>query len=152
MQMQALPARKRAYAKNRAKGMNMTQAALAAGYAHSTAKTASTHIETPDVKAVFRSLMQAALPPKSLVAVVQEGLMAVDTRLASVDGKFTDERKVPDYATRLKYLQAAAEYAGYVSTEEKQQSSVHVLAMLQSQPVLDQPSSQPAIDVPSEQS
>lgn len=127
-----LPEQKQAYVRNRSKGLNKRQAALKAGYALNTARIATSAIETPDVKAVFRAIVDRAAGMDAVARTLVEGLHATETRLASFEGKFTDERVVPDYATRAKYAQMISEYAGYVSPHESQSTNLHILAALPS--------------------
>ena len=141
-----LSEQRQAYVKNRVKGMNKRQAALKAGYAVNTARVASSSVETPDVKAVFQDVIARAAGMDGLARTLVEGLHATKTELASFEGKFTDERTVPDYKTRTRYLEIAAEWAGYVVREDNSKSSLHVLALV---PRQEQPAPAQAIDVES---
>ena len=140
MTLNALPERKREYVKNLAKGMDKRSAALSAGYSKSTARCPGDRIENEDVREVMRSLVHAAIPPKQIVETLRAGLEATETRLASFEGKFTDERKVPDYGKRLAYAEVAAEYGGYVMKEQPVAQHLHLLAMMpdpQPSPTID---------------
>ncbi len=130
-----------------ARGLSRRKAALSAGYSESTADKVVSRVETPDVKAVFRDLLQRAVPPPRLVAVAQDGLSAMKTEYFTKDGQVTDQRDTIAWAERRQYAQMVAEWAGYVSTEEQATSSVHVLAMLQAQPI---DLAQPTIDLPTD--
>jgi hypothetical protein len=117
MTLQELSKNKQVYVKARVAGKNKYQAAREAGYSHGTSRLAGEVIETADVRAVFRQLVSRAAPMTHLAKRLAEGLDATETRLATCEGKFTDERKVADYAQRRAYAQLVAEYAGYVEKD-----------------------------------
>jgi len=127
--LNTLVPKKRAYVKARVAGATQHQAALKAGYSAKTARCGiHSAIETDDVKAVLQSIIQSAIPAQKLASVLAAGLDATTTQLCSHEGKFTDERTLPDYARRLSYAQVAAEYAGYVAHDQPVTNQVVVLS------------------------
>jgi hypothetical protein len=54
------------------------------------------------------ALARAGLTTDALLAHAKQGLTATETKLASFEGKFTDEREVADNVTRHKYWQDVA--------------------------------------------
>lgn len=101
--------KKISYVKNRLKGMNKTQAALAADYSPSTARNAGVMVETPDVKNLFQSLIQRRITPEKIAQRLEEGMDAIQTMIVG-EGEPLD---VINYRERREYLKLAAEYGGY---------------------------------------
>lgn len=61
----------------------------------------------------FNELLDAmGLDDATLARKTGEGLEATRTHLASYEGKFTDEREVPDYSTRAKYVELLGRLKG----------------------------------------
>lgn len=124
-----LPERKQKYVRARVKGKSKRQAAKLAGYSPLVAKAAGTRVETADVREVFQGIVQRAVNMDTLAKVLVAGLHATQTKLAQVDGHFSDERELPDYGERRAYAELCAEYAGYVTKDVDQsgkQTSVNI--------------------------
>ncbi len=90
------------------------QLALDAGYAPSTAKKACRIINTKS----FQVLAHQQLPDTLILRKHREGLNATETRLASFEGEFTDERKLPDYRTRWQYIEGAYKLKGQYGEDD----------------------------------
>ena len=93
--------------------MTKKDAALAAGYAPSTALRVANNIETPDVRAAFAELMRKKAPAAKIAARIAEGLDATKTEFFQKDGVVTDSRDVIAWNERRMYASLAAEYGGY---------------------------------------
>jgi hypothetical protein len=103
------------YVKNLMSGMTKNDAATAAGFSPSMARNAANKIETPEVRDEIQSLQKALLaeiPTRLLVEKFRQGLDATTVKTARKDGKFTDERTVPDYRIRLRYIEKIAAMSG----------------------------------------
>src|SRR3982751_4011256 len=98
---EALNVQQRQYVQNRVKGMKKRPAALAAGYSEAMAEKASFRIETPNVRAEFKRLMQKAVPYQKACQRMAEGVDAMND-----DG-------LPDMKERREYLKLAVAYADY---------------------------------------
>jgi hypothetical protein len=64
------------------------------------------------------ALARAGLTTDALLAHAKQGLMAKETKLATFEGKFTDERHVSDNTTQHKYWQDLAKMAGMFPQED----------------------------------
>ena len=93
-------------------GKTKKRAALDAGYALSTAENAAAKIETPHVREVLQDTIWQLIPPELIAQRLREGLDAEKTIFLRFGGK-VHERRVIDYAERLKYIVLAAKYGGY---------------------------------------
>jgi hypothetical protein len=93
-------------------GKTKKRAALDAGYSLSTAENASAKIETPHVREVLQDTIWRLISPELIAQRLREGLDAKKTIFLRIRGK-VHERRVIDYAERLKYIVLAAKYAGY---------------------------------------
>src|SRR5947209_8093913 len=67
---------------------------------------------------IENALDRAGLTTDALLAHAKSGLTATETKLASFEGKFTDERQVTDNTTQYKYWQDLAKIAGMFPREE----------------------------------
>lgn len=115
--LSALQPRQRKYLDGISKGLTKREAALAAGYAESTANSAS-HIETPDVKAAFQRLMRQYAPAHKIAKRITEGLDAMETKFFQKEGIVTDSRDVINWSERRQYAQLAADLGGYAASKE----------------------------------
>lgn len=93
---------------NVASGMTMPAAAKAAGYRRSDAH----RYLVPICRKRFRRLLANRISLTKLVDTLADGLEAEKVSLAQADGKFTDERKAPDFAERRKYVESVAKLLG----------------------------------------
>jgi len=105
--------RQRKYVNERSKGKNKRQAALAAGYAPSTALRVKQHIETPEVRAAFAAVIRKQIPPEKIARRIKEGLDAKETQFFQRGGIVTDSREAVSWAERRQYAALAAEFGGY---------------------------------------
>jgi hypothetical protein len=64
------------------------------------------------------ALARAGLTVDALLAHAKQGLSATETKLATFEGKFTDERQVSDNTTQHKYWQDVAKIAGMFPRED----------------------------------
>jgi DNA-binding CsgD family transcriptional regulator len=116
----ALSARKRIYLESLATGKTKRQSALDAGYAESVARTAKEHIETPDLRKAFATLIQSVIPAEKIVARIAEGLDAMETKVFSFQGTIFDQTDLIAWTERREYAKMAAEYGEYfVSSPQK---------------------------------
>lgn len=67
---------------------------------------------------VEHALERAGLTTDALLAHAKQGLTATETKLATWEGKFTDERQVSDNTTQHKYWQDLAKIAGMFPRED----------------------------------
>jgi len=81
------------------------KSAQAAGYAQSTGNAL---MKDPQVQGMVRAALERhGIDDDYLVAGLKEGLRAEETKLATFEGKFTDERRVPDYRARARFQEMA---------------------------------------------
>jgi hypothetical protein len=125
-----LTERKQKYVRARSQGLSQKRAALRAGYSERVAANAARNVETDDVKAVFAEIVARAASMDAVADTLVAGLKATETKLAMFEGKFTDERTLPDYGKRLAYAEVIAEYAGYVSKDAAPAQHLHMLTMM----------------------
>jgi hypothetical protein len=119
--------KQREYAKQRIKGKNKKDAALAAGYAVSTAHRVHM-IETPDFRKQFAEIMRSKVPGDKIAQRVAEGLDAQETIFFQKDGIVCDSRDVVAWGERRAYAQLAAQYGGYFTPQvEMTGAVVHIL-------------------------
>lgn len=108
--------KRRKYIENLAIGrMSKKEAALAAGFSLSMARSPADRIETPEVLAEIERLERAlleAIPTEVLVQKYAEGLEATTFKTAQEKGQITDVLEVPDYPTRRQYLLDIARLSG----------------------------------------
>jgi hypothetical protein len=114
-QARALSGKQRKYLQQRIKGNSKTQAALLAGYSKSTALNATQKIETPALREHLMQLAHITIPEAKILARLAEGLDATGIKFATHEGEITDFVECVDFETRRKYLELAAEWAGYVA-------------------------------------
>jgi hypothetical protein len=62
-------------------------------------------------------LARAGITPTTLAEHAANGLLASEVKLASFEGKFTDEREVADHAARFRYFDATAKMLGMYPSE-----------------------------------
>lgn len=109
-----MTAKQRKYVRGVVMGKSKTQAALAAGYAFPTAKTAVQSIEKPYVKeAIERALDKAGITEERIAQKINEGLEAKRTV------GFGDDNVIeaPDYQVQHKYLETAIKLKGLDKSE-----------------------------------
>lgn len=80
-------------------GKSARRAALDAGYSESSAAHATTEI-MPVVERAFGEVIRRAIPVERLVQRLDEGLDAVEVKVASFEGKITDQKTFADYGER----------------------------------------------------
>jgi phage terminase small subunit len=105
--------RQTAYLRERVKGKNKYQAAIAAGYPPSTARVAGTQIESPHVRAEFQAIIRRRISADKIAQRIEEGLDAMETKFASFEGQLTDRQDVIAWEDRRRYAELAAKYGGY---------------------------------------
>lgn len=94
-------------------GKTKLDAALDAGYAESTARSASGNIEGPAVRAAFQQIIREAVPIEKFKQRMAEGVDATITRYFQFEGTVSDARTDPDFKQRHEYLVTAAKFGGY---------------------------------------
>ena|ERR1700733_12757929 len=111
--LKKLSPRKRKYVKGLVEGKSKTKAAIEAGYSKNTAVAAASHIDTPDVQAALKALIQQTIPIKTLARRLKQGLSAKETKFATFEGKITDHRDCINFAERRAYVELVAEMGGF---------------------------------------
>lgn len=101
------------YVKERLKGKSKQQAALAAGYAATTARNVADAIETPDVKALFQRLIQQRIPMEKIAARLEEGMDATEVKVFATKEGIVMSDPLIAWTERRKYAELAAQYGGY---------------------------------------
>jgi hypothetical protein len=127
-----LTTRQKKYARERAKGKNKKQAALAAGYAESTARVAGAMIEArPEFQEESATaLLDEAHQGRDHGAEVQaEGMDATETHAFAIGSKtqgteHVEHLETPAWDTRLRYLQTYFELKGARKSPQKQTTTV----------------------------
>ncbi len=89
------------------------QAALAAGYAPSTADSAFRILEGANVRQEFQTLLRRHVDPDKIGRRIAEGLDACETGLFQHDGMITDQLDLVNWDARRDYIEIAAKYTGY---------------------------------------
>ncbi len=93
-------------------GKSARRAALEAGYSESSADHATTEI-LPVVERAFGEVIRKAIPVERLVQRLDEGLDAVEVKVASFEGKITDQKKFADYGERRAYAELIVKLSGH---------------------------------------
>lgn len=114
-----LTPRQKAYVHRRIAGDDRVEAARKAGYLDRSKSQLKNIEERKSVSEAFQMLVQLSVPGQKLLRVMQEGLEATAVEYAKDGGKITDERERPDYATRHRYANTLAQWAGYVVPEQQ---------------------------------
>jgi hypothetical protein len=70
-------------------------------------------------RSVGRSLEQQGITSTFLFAGLREGLRAEESKYATKDGRFTDERRIPDWHARAKYQEMAHRLRGDMPQKEQ---------------------------------
>lgn len=122
--------KQREYIKQRVKNPTGTKkdAAVAAGYAITTASNPSYVIESSEVKRAFQELIRKKISADKIADRVAEGLDAKETIFFQKDGIVCDSREVVAWGERRAYAQLAAQYGGYFTPQvEMTGAVVHIL-------------------------
>ncbi len=93
-------------------GKSARRAALDAGYSESSADHATTEI-LPAAERAFCEVIRRAIPVERLVQRLNEGLDAVEVKVAASDGKITDQREFVDYGERRAYAELIVKLGGH---------------------------------------
>ena len=100
------------FAEGLAEGKSARRAAREAGYSESSADHATTEI-LPVVERAFGEVIRSAIPVERLVQRLNEGLDAVEVKVASFEGKITDQKAFADYAERRAYAELIVKLGGH---------------------------------------
>lgn len=100
------------FVEDRAEGKSARRAALDAGYSESSADHATTEI-LPAAERAFCEVIRRAIPVERLVQRLNEGLDAVEVKVAASDGKITDQREFVDYGERRAYAELIVKLGGH---------------------------------------
>jgi hypothetical protein len=92
------------FAEGLAEGKSARRAAREAGYSESSADHATTEI-LPVVERAFGEVIRSAIPVERLVERLNEGLDAVEIKVAVFEGKITDQKAFADYGERRAYAE-----------------------------------------------
>lgn len=112
--MEKLNTRQQKYIDNLSKGMTKKDAALAAGYAMSTALRVANNIErSSNVRDTFAKIIRKKIRAERIADRISEGLDAMETKFFQHEGIVTDSRDVIAWNERRQYASLAAEFGGY---------------------------------------
>ena len=101
------------YIAARAKGLSKKDACKKAGYSDNSTPTKLE--QSPKLKnALVAALGKVGVGEHYLARKIKEGLLSKDYRFFSADGLVTDQKIVPDYSVREKYLRSSLEVMGYI--------------------------------------
>lgn len=96
---------------------NQGKSAQAAGYA---ASSANALMKDQQVRNMMRTALERhGIDDDSLAICLKEGLRAEEVKLAAFEGKFTDERRVPDFRARARFQEIAHELRGDYPNESE---------------------------------
>ena len=100
------------FANGLTEGKSARRAALDAGYSESSADHATTEI-LPAVEKAFGEVIRKAIPVERLVQRLNEGLDAVEIKVASFEGRIKDQKAFVDYAERRAYAELIVKLGGH---------------------------------------
>ena len=108
-----LNVRQRKYIKSILAGRSKAESVRIAGYGKS---MDSSHVEqTPKMKnALCEAMVRNGIDEESLSQKIKDGLNANETKFFSHEGIVTDQRDIPNYSVREKYLRDALEVRGEI--------------------------------------
>jgi hypothetical protein len=89
--------------------------------------------KVPEATSTESALRSAGITPESLARHAATGLLASEVKLASFEGKFTDEREVADHAARFRYFDATAKMLGMYPSESNQTIAQLIVRLPQSE-------------------
>lgn len=104
-----------------------SKSAQAAGFAASSGNALLKDEQVREM--IFRALERHGVTEDFLADTLREGLRAEEVRLATHEGKFTDERKVPDWNARAKFQQIAHQLRGDFPKEELVQHAALIVQL-----------------------
>lgn len=93
-------------------GKSARRAALEAGYSESSAAHATTEI-LPAVEKAFGEVIRTVIPVERLVQRLNEGLDAVEVKVATFEGKITDQKAFADFGQRRAYAELIVKLGGH---------------------------------------
>ena len=106
---------------------NATKSAQSAGFAASSGNALLRDEQVREM--IFRALEHHGVTEDFLADGIKEGLRAEEVRLATHEGKFTDERKIPDWNARAKFQQIAHQLRGDFPREELVQQAALIVQL-----------------------
>jgi hypothetical protein len=108
---------------------NQGKSAQSASYA---ASTGNALLKEPQVQNMVRSALERhGIDDDYLAVGLKEGLRAEETKLATFEGRFTDERRVPDFRARARFQEMAHRLRGDMPREDVQVNSTILLIIPQ---------------------
>ena len=121
-------------------GKTKKDAALAAGYAPSSALSVRQAVEKPNVRVAFAELIRATISQEKIAQRINEGLDAMETKFFQYEGIVTDTRDVINWAERRQYAQLAAEFGDLVVPKRPAEagSGVNILINFPRDPMVDE--------------
>jgi hypothetical protein len=102
-------------------GKSARSAALDAGYSESSADHATTEI-LPVVQRAFGDVIRNVISVERLVQRLDEGLDAVDVKVATFEGKITDQRAFVDYGQRRAYVELIVKLGSHFVSPSRDES------------------------------
>ena len=100
--------------------------------AHYAASRGNGLLKEPQVQNMVRAALERHGIDDDFLAIgLKEGLRAEETKLATFEGKFTDERRVPDFRARARFQEMTHRLRGDMPKEDVQNNSVILLQIPQ---------------------
>ena len=106
---------------------NQGKSAQSAGYS---ASTGSALLKDPQVQSIMRTALERHGSDDDYLALgLKEGLRAEEVKLATFEGKFTDQRRVPDFYARARFQDMTHRLRGDYPQDEPPQQSLLVIVL-----------------------
>jgi len=106
-------AKRRRFVAGLVNGLSMRRAALNAGYTETMANHAGEKI-LPGARQEFTPALAKAIPIAKLVQRIAQGLNANETKLAQLEGTYTDARTLVAWDERRRYAELVAKLLGFL--------------------------------------
>jgi Terminase small subunit len=110
---------------------NATRAAVLAGYSPDSADDIGAQLlRSEQVQALIgRAMEQAGITSAVLFKGLKNGLAAEEVKLATKDGRFSDERRIPDWHARVKYQEMSHRLRGDLQKEPAVQQAALIIRL-----------------------
>ena len=110
---------------------NATQAARLAGYSPDSAGDIGAQLlrSSQVQELIGRAMEKAGITSELIFKGLKDGLQAEETKLATKDGKFSDERRIPDWHCRVKYQELAHRLRGDMQKEPAVQQAALIIRL-----------------------
>src|ERR1700730_17038939 len=110
---------------------NATAAARLAGYSPDSADDIGAQLLRNEQVQILigRAMEQAGITSDVLFKGLKDGLAAEEVKLTTKDGKFSDERRIPDWHARVKYQEMAHRLRGDMQKEPAVQQAALIIRL-----------------------